>query len=120
MTYEKQALDIGKGYKEKYGFHVEEKEVFRAQKGLNHKLIDAICDHKNEPDWMRQFRHKALDIFLKKPMPLWGGDLSEINFDDIYYYIKPSDQKGKTWDEVPAEIKRTFDKLGIPEAEQKF
>lgn len=117
---EKAALDIGKGYKEKYGFHVEEKSVFRSKKGLNHQVIDDLSDHKNEPDWMRIFRHKALDTFLSKPMPTWGGDLAHLNFDEIYYYIKPTDRKGDTWEDVPPEIKKTFDKLGIPESEQKF
>ena len=70
----KQALDIGAGYKEKYGFSVEEKEVFRSRRGLSHQVVDDISDHKGEPDWMRTFRHKALDIFLKKPMPTWGAD----------------------------------------------
>jgi Fe-S cluster assembly protein SufB len=75
---------------------------------------------KNEPDWMRQFRLRSLEIFRSKPMPTWGGNLSGINFDDIYYYIKPSERQGHTWEEVPDDIKRTFDRLGIPEAEKKF
>jgi Fe-S cluster assembly protein SufB len=69
---------------------------------------------------MREFRHKALDIFWSKPMPTWGADLSGINFDDIYYYIKPAEKQGRSWDDVPTEIKETFDRLGIPEAERKF
>lgn len=116
----KESLDIGKGYEEKYGFHVEEKSVFKSEKGLSHKVVDQICDHKNEPDWMREFRHKSLDIFLAKPLPTWGGKLTDLNFDNIYYYLKPAGQKGDTWEDVPPEIKRTFDKLGIPETEQKF
>src|SRR5260370_9734358 len=75
---------------------------------------------KGEPDWMRKFRLKSLELFEKRPMPTWGADLSGINFDDIYYYIKPVQEQGKTWDEVPAEIKDTFDRLGIPQAERKF
>ena len=74
---------------------------------------------KNEPAWMRDFRLKSLEIFNSKPMPRWGGDIG-IDFQDIYYYIKPADRQGKTWDDVPDEIKKTFDKLGIPEAEKKF
>ncbi len=74
---------------------------------------------KNEPDWMRDFRLEALEIFNSKPMPKWGGDI-EFDFQDIFYYLKPTDQQGKTWDDVPQEIKDTFDKLGIPEAERKF
>ena len=74
---------------------------------------------KNEPDWMRDFRLQSLEIFESKPMPNWGGDIG-IDFQDIYYYLKPTDHQGKTWDDVPEEIKKTFDKLGIPEAEKKF
>ena len=74
---------------------------------------------KNEPAWMRDFRLKSLEIFNSKPMPRWGGKI-DIDFQDIFYYLKPSDHQGKTWDEVPDEIKKTFDRLGIPEAEKKF
>lgn len=103
----------------KYGFRNEEKPVFKTQKGVNHKVIDQISDHKNEPDWMREFRHKSLDIFLSKPMPNWGGPaLQDLNFDDIYYYLKPVSEQGRTWEEVPEDIKKTFDRLGIPEAER--
>ncbi len=103
-----------------YGFHDDVEPVFKPEKGLSHKLIDQISDLKNEPDWMRQFRHEALDIFWSKPMPTWGADLSDIDFDDIYYYLRPTEKQGRTWDDVPEEIKRTFDRLGIPEAERKF
>jgi len=75
---------------------------------------------KNEPEWMTEYRLKAYDIFLSKPMPTWGADLSGIDFDDIYYFVRASDQQGRNWDEVPADIKKTFDRLGIPEAEQKY
>src|SRR5690625_5590435 len=75
---------------------------------------------KNEPEWMIEERLKALDIFYSKPMPQWGGDLSELDFDEIIYYVKPSEKQGRSWDEVPEEIKQTFDRLGIPEAEQKY
>lgn len=104
-----------------YGFHDTENPVFKAERGLTHAVIDQISDHKNEPDWMRQFRHEALDIFFSKPMPTWGADLSGIDFDEIFYYLKPSEGQGnKSWDDVPEDIKRTFDRLGIPEAERKF
>jgi Fe-S cluster assembly protein SufB len=110
------------GVKEEYqyGFHDTEKPVFKSKKGLNHEVIDQMSDLKNEPDWMRQFRHEALDIFLSKPMPTWGADLSGIDFEDIFYYLRPSDGAEKSWDDVPEDIKRTFDRLGIPEAERKF
>jgi len=103
-----------------YGFSKPEEYVFKARKGLNHEVIDQMCDMKNEPDWMREFRHRSLDIFQSKPMPTWGADLSDIDFDDIYYYIKPTEKQGKSWDDIPASIKDTFDRLGIPEAERKF
>ena len=110
------------GVKEEYqyGFHDQEKAVFKAEKGLNHQVVDQIADIKNEPDWMRQFRHEALDIFFAKAMPTWGADLSGIDFDDIFYYLRPSEKQGKSWDDVPEDIKRTFDRLGIPEAERRF
>ncbi len=103
-----------------YGFSDPEKYSFKSGRGLDHALIDTMCDFKNEPDWMRQFRHQALDIFLAKPMPNWGADLSEIDFDNIFYYVRPSEKQGKSWDEVPSDIRNTFDRLGIPEAERKF
>jgi len=109
--------EIGGDYQ--FGFRDEERPVFKTRKGLDHEIIDQISDHKSEPDWMRKFRHDSLNIFLSKPMPTWGGpSLKDLNFDDIYYYLKPVADQGRTWDEVPADIKRTFDRLGIPEAER--
>jgi Fe-S cluster assembly protein SufB len=113
-------LDIREGYKEKYGFHDEEKSVFKTRRGLDRDVVAQISDIKNEPAWMKEFRLKALEQFMKKPLPMWGGRVDEIDFQNIYYYLKPTDEQGKTWDEVPADIKKTFDRLGIPEAEQKF
>jgi Fe-S cluster assembly protein SufB len=81
--------------------------------------VTEISEMKREPRWMRDFRLKSLQVFESKPMPRWGGNIG-IDFQDIYYYLKPTDRQGKTWDDVPAEIKETFDKLGIPEAEKKF
>jgi Fe-S cluster assembly protein SufB len=103
-----------------YGFHDVEKPFFKSARGLNHGVIDQISDQKNEPQWMRDFRHQALDIFYSKPMPSWGADLSGIDFDEIFYYLRPSEGQGKTWDDVPENIKNTFERLGIPEAERKF
>jgi Fe-S cluster assembly protein SufB len=103
----------------KYGWHDEVKYAETPQKGLSHDVIDMMSDKKGEPDWMRKFRHKALDIFWRKPMPSWGADLSGIDFDDIYYYIRPMDQV-KSWDDMPEDIKATWDKLGIPEAEKNY
>ena len=104
----------------KYGFRDDENYVFKSRKGLDHEIVDEISCMKGEPDWMRAMRHKSLDIFYAKPVPTWGGDLSRLDYDDIYYYIKPVEEQGRTWDEVPDDIKRTFDRLGIPEAERKF
>ncbi|NMC63500.1 MAG: Fe-S cluster assembly protein SufB [SAR324 cluster bacterium] len=102
-----------------YGFRDPEKPVFKTRKGLDHEIINQICDLKNEPDWMREFRHKSLDIFWSKPMPNWGSELLQtVDLDDIYYYLKPVEEQGRTWDDVPEDIKKTFDRLGIPEAER--
>jgi Fe-S cluster assembly protein SufB len=102
------------------GFHVAENYAFKSAKGLNEKIVAQISEMKGEPSWMRDFRLKSLKLFQNRPMPTWGADLSGINFDDIYYYIKPVPQQGKTWNDIPPEIKDTFDRLGIPQAEQKY
>ncbi|MCP4168497.1 MAG: Fe-S cluster assembly protein SufB [Chloroflexi bacterium] len=116
---DRQALQ---GVKDDYEFGWSQPEdyTFKARKGLDHDIVDQISDMKGEPDWMREFRHKSLDIYLSKPVPTWGADLSGIDYDDIYYYIKPTQDSGETWDDVPDDIKNTFEKLGIPEAERKF
>ena len=111
-------LDLSTEYK--YGFKDPEQYTFKTEKGLSREIVAQISEIKGEPDWMRDIRLKSLEIFESKPLPTWGGDLSELNFDDIYYYIRPTDQQGRSWDEVPEDIKRTFDRLGIPEAERKF
>jgi Fe-S cluster assembly protein SufB len=103
----------------KYDFRNEERYVFKAKKGLNREIVAEISEMKNEPPWMRDYRLNAFEIFRSKPMPRWGGNIT-VNFDDIYYYLKPTDHSVGSWDEVPEEIKTTFDKLGIPEAEKKF
>jgi Fe-S cluster assembly protein SufB len=97
-----------------------ENYAFKSEKGLSRKVVEQISEMKGEPEWMRKFRLRSLDLFEKRPVPTWGADLSGINFDDIYYYIKPVMEQGKTWDDVPSEIKDTFDRLGIPEAERKY
>lgn len=104
----------------KYGFRDPETYVFKAQKGLNRGVVEQISTMKGEPAWMLEFRLKALEHFEKRPMPTWGGDLAKLNLDDIYYYVKPMEAEGKSWDDVPDTIKNTFDRLGIPEAERKF
>ncbi|SOC41118.1 Fe-S cluster assembly protein SufB [Ureibacillus acetophenoni] len=104
----------------KYGFHDKDVSVFRSKRGLTEDIVREISTMKNEPEWMLNYRLKALEIFYSKPMPQWGGDLSGLDFDEITYYVKPSEATQRSWDEVPEEIKATFDKLGIPEAEQKY
>ncbi|MFZ5912245.1 MAG: Fe-S cluster assembly protein SufB [Chloroflexota bacterium] len=117
MSDEKLLEDIGQY---KYGFHDPENYVFKAQKGLTREVVEQISHIKGEPGWMLDFRLKAYEHFKSRPMPTWGPDLSGLDLDDIYYYVKPTEGQGKSWDDVPADIKNTFDKLGIPEAEQKF
>jgi len=114
------ALQVNDEYK--YGFSDPENAVFKAKRGLNHEVVEQISQMKSEPDWMRAFRHHALDVFYSKPMPNWGNVdlLGEIDFDNIFYYLKPMEEQGRTWDDVPEDIKNTFDRLGIPEAERKF
>jgi len=104
----------------KWGFHDPENLVFKARKGLDREVVDMISHMKSEPEWMRAFRLHSYEHFQRRPMPTWGADLGKINLDEIYYYLKPSDGKGRTWEDVPADIKRTFDRLGIPEAEKKY
>jgi len=104
----------------KYGFHDPEEFVFKSRKGLSREVVAEISEIKKEPVWMREFRMKSLDYFYARPMPKWGGNLDGINFDEIYYYLRPTEGQGKDWNDVPAYIKKTFDRLGIPEAERKF
>lgn len=104
----------------KYGFSKPENYVFKSKKGLDRSVVSEISHMKNEPEWMRDLRLAAHDIFWSKQMPTWGADLSTINFDDIYYYIKPTVDQKKNWKDLPKEIKDTYDAIGIPEAERKF
>jgi len=117
MNKQEQVFD--KDYS-KYGFHDKEQHVFKAKKGLSKELVEQISKMKKEPEWMLKYRLTALEEFYRRPMPQWGADLNKINFDDIYYYLKPTNKQSQSWDDVPDYIKNTFDKLGIPEAEQKF
>src|SRR5213075_375490 len=119
--------DVVKGIRSeyKYGFSNPDEAkdyFFKSGRGLSHELVEAIAEHKNEPDWMRKFRHKSLDYFLARPMPTWGGQpsLNEVDFDNIYYYIRPTEKQAESWEDLPADIKDTWDKLGIPEAEKKY
>jgi len=114
------ATDINMDYS-KYDFKDStEMYVYLSKKGLSKGTVEEISKLKGEPQWMLDFRLRSYDIFMKKPMPGWGGDLSKIDFNNIYYYAKASEKTEKSWDNVPADVKKTFDKLGIPEAEKKF
>jgi Fe-S cluster assembly protein SufB len=113
--------EIGSDYK--YGFHspdAAEDYFFKSGRGLSPELVAAISEHKNEPDWMRKFRLKSLEYFLARPLPTWGGDVTGIDFDNIFYYIRPTEKQAKSWEDLPSDIKDTWDKLGIPEAEKKY
>ena len=110
-------LDLSKY---KLGWSDAEDYVFKPKKGLNEDIIREMSWMKGEPDWMLDFRLKSYKAFERRPMPHWGGDMSEIFFDDIYYYIKPTDGQVDEWDELPDAIKNTYEKLGIPEAERKY
>src|SRR5215211_5645331 len=104
----------------KYGFRDPEEYFFRTpRKGIDPEIVAMISKHKNEPEWMLEFRLKALESFFEKPTPTWGGDLTEMDYDDIYYYIRPMENQGRSWDDVPDDIKNTFEKLGIPQAERE-
>ena len=116
-SQEPSTVDIGEY---QHGFSFPDESVFKTRKGLDEEVVNAISSRKGEPDWMRQFRLRSLRAFQKKSMPNWGADLSDINFDDLYYYAKPTDDQKKSWDDVPAYIKETFERIGIPEAERKF
>ena len=110
----------GMQHERQYEFSLPEEYFFRSEKGLNRRVIEQISYHKNEPEWMLKFRLKALEIAEKKGRPKWGPDLSHLNFDDIYFYIRPQDKAGtNSWDDVPEEVRETYRRLGIPEAEQK-
>jgi Fe-S cluster assembly protein SufB len=114
---------IGSDYAAKYGFSNSDEAgdyFFKSGRGISHEVVEAIAEHKNESAWMRKVRHRALDYFFARPLPTWGGDLSGIDFDNIYYYIKPTEKQAESWEDLPADIKDTWDKLGIPEAEKKY
>jgi Fe-S cluster assembly protein SufB len=113
---------LGEDYATKYGFRDPVDYFHKGARGINHEVVEMISQMKKEPKWMSDIRHEAFDIFLSKPMPNWGNTalLSEIDFDNIYYFMKPIKDQKDNWDDVPEYIKKTFDKLGIPEAERKF
>ncbi|MEK6843716.1 MAG: SufD family Fe-S cluster assembly protein [Candidatus Micrarchaeota archaeon] len=107
-------------FDQKYGFKTAGKSVYEFETGLSEKTVKEISKVKSEPEWLSKYRRDSLSLFFKKPLPTWGPDLSEIDFDDIVYYAKPSDSQANNWEDVPTEIRDTFEKLGIPQAERKF
>jgi len=112
--------DIGVGDYQ-FGFHdPTDKYVFQSRRGLDRAIVEQISEMKSEPEWMRKFRLDALDIFFQKPLPNWGGDLSDLDFQNMFYYVKASQGQEKSWDDVPDDIRKTYDRLGIPEAEKKY
>src|ERR671933_620304 len=122
LTPEEEALKLlGSDYAERYGFHDAENYLYKAPKGINREIVETISEMKNEPQWIREFRLKALDHFLARPMPTWGSPLlAEVDFDNIHYFVRASERAERDWDDVPEDVKKTFDRLGIPEAERKF
>jgi Fe-S cluster assembly protein SufB len=120
MATDTPKTDVGVG-EYQYGFHdPTDKYVFKSRKGLDEEIVRQISQMKQEPEWMTDFRVEAFRIFEQKPLPAWGGDLSKLDFQDIYYYMRASDHQEKSWDDVPDDIRKTYDRLGIPEAEKKY
>jgi Fe-S cluster assembly protein SufB len=117
-TTKPELKELDQGYR--FGWHDAENYAFKPKRGLNEGIVEEISAIKGEPDWMRKFRLKALKHFQGRPMPWWGADLSDIDFDNIFYYIRPLEKQAKSWEELPEEMRATWDKLGIPEAEKKF
>lgn len=118
VTQEEHLRELSKGYR--FDWKDPAHYVFEPKRGLSEQVVEEISHIKGEPDWMRKFRLKALKHFQGRPMPWWGADLSEIDFGNIYYYLKPTEGQAKTWDDLPEDIRGTWDKLGIPEAEKKY
>src|SRR3569832_2556535 len=116
LTQDQQIDSLGR-----YGFGWADADVAgaSAKRGLSEAVVRDISAKKSEPEWMLQRRLRALSIFDKKPMPNWGSDLSGIDFDNIKYFVRSTEKQADAWDDLPADIKNTYDKLGIPEAEKQ-
>jgi Fe-S cluster assembly protein SufB len=120
-TETEQLQDINADYTERFGFHDAENYLYKAPKGINREIVEKISEFKSEPQWMRDFRLKALEHFFAREQPTWGSPfLAEVDYDDIHYFVRASERAERSWDEVPEDVKKTFDRLGIPEAERKF
>jgi Fe-S cluster assembly protein SufB len=121
LTENEQLAGINADYEQRYGFHDAENYLYKAPKGLSREIVERISEFKSEPQWMRAFRLKALDHFLARKQPTWGSPmLAELDYDNIRYFVRASETPSRSWDDVPEDVKRTFDRLGIPEAERKF
>ncbi|MEA4908050.1 MAG: Fe-S cluster assembly protein SufB [Anaerolineaceae bacterium] len=120
MTADPETNFLDKIGEYRYGFHDPDVSVFKTRKGLDREVVEQISHMKGEPQWMLEFRLKALEHYQQRPIPTWGADLSQLNLDEIYYYVRPAEAEGRSWEDVPDSIKQTFDRLGIPEAERKF
>src|SRR5437016_379810 len=118
VTQEERLKERSKGYR--FGWKDPAHYVFTPKKGLSEEVVEEISYMKSEPEWMRKFRLKALKHFRARPMPWWGADLSDIDFENIYYFIRSTEKQAKTWEDLPEDIRGTWDKLGIPEAEKKY
>jgi Fe-S cluster assembly protein SufB len=118
ISQEEHLKELAKGYR--FDWKDDPHYVFQPKKGLSREVVEEISHLKGEPDWMRKFRLKSLEHFERRPMPWWGADLSDIDFQDIYYFIRSTEKQAGSWDELPEDIKGTWDKLGIPEAEKKY
>jgi Fe-S cluster assembly protein SufB len=118
VTQEEHLRELSKGYR--FGWNDPEHSVFTPKKGLSPAVVEEISALKDEPDWMRRFRLKSLKHFDARPMPWWGADLSDIDFQDIYYFIRSTEKQATTWEDLPEDIRGTWDKLGIPEAEKRY
>ncbi|MDO5493376.1 MAG: Fe-S cluster assembly protein SufB, partial [Nesterenkonia sp.] len=102
-----------------YGWHDSDEAGSQAQRGLNTDVVEDISGKKDEPEWMLKMRKKGLKYFERKPMPTWGADLSEIDFDNIKYFVRSTEGQARTWEDLPEDIRNTYEKLGIPEAERE-
>ena len=121
LTENEQLANINSDYTEKYGFHDAENYLYKAPKGINREIVEKISEFKSEPQWMREFRLKALEYFFARPQPTWGSPLmAEVDYDDIHYFVRPSERAERSWDDVPDESKKPFDRTGLPEAERRI
>jgi Fe-S cluster assembly protein SufB len=118
VTQEEHLRELSKGYR--FGWSDPENYVFKPKRGLNEEIVEEISWLKSEPEWMRKARLKAYRHFRGRPMPWWGADLSGIDFDNIFYFIRSTEKQAQSWEDLPEDIRGTWDKLGIPEAEKKY